>query len=278
MKKSFKVFLLGMVVVFAFNLLAVAKSDKAKSNPNSEKDKKEVIEKFKDFEKPGNGKINADVYKEKNGEVLNGLSEVAEKEKNQGQQKKEENTVRSQVNNPESGTQQTERTKRSGEEIAEELEQIAEESEEVENETVESMKKIENQNGFKKFLIGTDYKNLGQLRSSLVHNENQVRQLTRISEELKGEEEKEALQEQLMALMQERERIKTIITENEEEFSLLGWVFRLMNGYPRDSINENEEAELKDEVAEVLIEDKGNEEIEEEEIDKETEAEASLLQ
>jgi hypothetical protein len=140
------------------------------------------------------------------------------------------------------------------------------------------MKKIENQNGFKKFLVGTDYKNLGQLRSSLAHNENQVRQLTRISEELEEGEEKEALQEQLMVLMQERERIKTVITENEEGFSLLGWVFRLMNGYPRDSIDENEEAELEEEVAEALVENEEGGEMEEMEIEDENQEEASLLQ
>lgn len=277
MKKIIKLSLVSLMAFFAVSLMVVAKSDKAKSNPNSEKDKKEVIEKFKDFEKPGNGKSNADVHKEQTNKVSTGLSEVAEKEKNQGQQKKEENNVRNQINNPGTGVQNTERVKRSDEEIAEELEEIAEEGEEAEEETVESMKKIENQNGFKKFLIGTDYKNLGQLRSSLAHNENQVRKLTRISGEIEEGEEKEALQEQLMVLMQERERIKTVITDNEEGFSLLGWVFRLMNGYPKDSIDENEEAELEEEVAEVLVEDEADGETEEIGAENETQ-EASLLQ
>jgi hypothetical protein len=140
------------------------------------------------------------------------------------------------------------------------------------------MKKIENQNGFKKFLIGTDYKNLGQLRSSLAHNENQVRQLTQISEELEEGEEKEAIKEQLMTMMQERERIKSIITENEEGFSLLGWVFRLMNGYPQDSIDENEEIELEQEVAEALVDDVIDEETETGEIGNESGEEVNLLQ
>jgi hypothetical protein len=66
MKKIIKLSLVSLIVFFAIGLVVVAKSDKAKSNPNADKDKKEVIEKFKDFEKPENGKSNADVYKEKN--------------------------------------------------------------------------------------------------------------------------------------------------------------------------------------------------------------------
>ena len=278
MKKIIKLSVVFSIAFFAFGALAVAKNDKAKSNPNSEKAKEEVIEKFKDFEKPATGKSNADMYKEKTDEISANITEVAEKGNSQGQQKKEENAERNQINNPEIGVQNTERIKKSDEEVAGELEKIAEEGELVEEETVQSMKKIENQNGFKKFLIGTDYKNLGQLRSSLAHNENQVRQLTQISEELEEGEEKEAIKEQLMTMMQERERIKSIITENEEGFSLLGWVFRLMNGYPQDSIDENEEIELEQEVAEALVDDVIDEETETGEIGNESGEEVNLLQ
>jgi hypothetical protein len=257
MKKNIKLVLIVLVIFFLVGLTAIAKNEKSKANANSGKDKQEKSEKIKDFEKSTPGKSNSAIYKEKTDQVSADLAEIAETEKNKGQQKKEEKTERNQINNPDAGEQVNKRMK-TEKEIAEELEEISEETGEVQDKTVKAIDKVEKQNKFKKLLVGTDYKNLGQLRSSLVHNRNQIRQLTRISEEVGDEESKQVVQSSLETLMGERERIKEVITENEEGFSLLGWVFRIVNGYPQDSIDEAQETELKNEVAEVLKDETEN--------------------
>lgn len=241
------------IAVFATSI-AFAKKDNGNS---SSKSKSEKVKELKDFEKPTNEKTNAAIHKEKIDEVSTELTETAENEKNKGQQKKETNREEKKIGNPNVGEQENNKI-RTSEGIVEELEDVAEEIEETEDDTIEAIEEVEKQNGFKKFFVGTDYKNLGQLRSSLVHNRNQIRKLTQLSAGVTDEEAKVAIQEQLTTLMQERERIKTVISDNEGGFSLLGWVFRFMNGYPKDSIDEQEETELENEVVEVLNEEVEN--------------------
>ncbi len=257
MKKTIITSLVLTGVLALATSVVFANKDEDKSNGNSSsKSKSEKVKELKDFEKPTKEKTNASIYKEKIDEVSTELKETAEEEKIKGEQKREEKTVEKKVNNPDVGEQKSKKVK-TREEIAGELEDVAKDAEEIGDETVEAIKKVEKQNKLKKMLVGTDYKNLGQLRSSLVHNRNQIRKLTALAESITDEETKTAIQEQLITMMQERERIKTVISDNEEGFSLLGWVFRLMNGYPKDSIDEQEEADLEDEVFGVL-----NEEIE----------------
>lgn len=154
---------------------------------------------------------NAGLYEESVEGVVDNLQEVAEEEGEAG-----------------------------NEEVSDELEEIIEEEEETKDDVVEAIEEIESRNKFKTFLIGSDYKNLGALRSSLVHNRNQIRKLTRTAEKVGTEEALLAIEEQLTVLTQERERIKVVIEENEEGFSVLGWVFRFLSGYPSEPIDDGE--------------------------------------
>ena len=151
----------------------------------------------------------------------------------------------------------------SEEEIAEDLEELADAQEETGGKINASVEKIQEQNKTKAFLIGTDYKNLGQLRSEMVQNRNQIRQLTQLIGQTENEENRLILQEQLELMVQEREQINNFITESEESFSLFGWAFRLINGYEKGVVDEDEEAELKAEVEEALEETEENEGMEE---------------
>ena len=54
--------------------------------------------------------------------------------------------------------------------------------------------------------------------------------------------------------MKQREGMKTTISDNEKGFSLLSWAFKIINGYPKDSINNQEETNLQDEVDEIIDE------------------------
>lgn len=140
-------------------------------------------------------------------------------------------------------------------ELEADLVELAEDLEENQVEVAGSVKKFENQNKAKTFLMGTDYKNLGQLRSSMVQNRNQIRQLTQLIDQTEDGEIKTALQEELRLMAQEREDINNLIKEEESTFSLFGWAFRLINGYSKETVDTEEELELQEEVEEALAED-----------------------
>lgn len=122
------------------------------------------------------------------------------------------------------------------EEVSEELSEAVEEIEDSTVDTAEDIEEIEDRPGWKKFLLGPDYKNLGELRSNLVRTENSIRKVNRTMTRVEGSENDEALQEQLGELNQERERIMDFIQQEEESFSLLGWVVKLFTGYSSEEV------------------------------------------
>ena len=231
-------FVAALFVVVGFaSMVAVAKNDNAK-NENSKSDKAEKTTQaeetnqvenkgqektvnLKNFKKADEtkGETNAKVHKEKTQEVVKNLEQVATQEELSG------NT-----------------------ETSNQIEAVVAEQEQAQEETAEAIEEIEGEGKIKTFLVGTDYKNLGQLRSSLVQNRNQIRKLTQTMTQNNVDGDATLLQQQLETLMQERERIKTVITTNESAFSLFGWVNRFLNNYEATPINEEEETALLEEV------------------------------
>jgi len=229
------IFIFVIIVTAFVAVSAIAKSDnssksKSESKSNSSKE-------LKNYEKPNASKSNSQIHTEKITGVVKNLDKVANREETQAEKK---------INNPaDKGNEVNEKNK-----IRESITEVADAEEVAVEDVAEAIKVAENQNKFKKFLIGTDYKNLGQLRSSLVHNRNQIKKLTKTVGAVE-EGNQTAIQEQLTVLMQERERVKAVITENEGGFSLLGWMFRLFNG-EENQIDEEEEEQLVEEVEEAL--------------------------
>ena len=87
-------------------------------------------------------------------------------------------------------------------------------------------------------------KNLGQLRSSLAHNTNSIRKLSKADGSVQESSSSEQVQEQMGVLLQERERIIGVIEENESRFSLLGWIVKLFMNYddtPVDSVEDEDD-------------------------------------
>lgn len=209
---------ISLALVFGFApLVAVAKNDNAKAQSQG----KNKTVNLKNFEKPDKtkGESNAQVHKEKTEKVSKELEQVAI------QQEAEGNV-----------------------EVSNQIQQVIQEQEQTQEQTTDAIEEVESRGKIKIFLIGNDYKNLGQLRSELVHNRNQIRKLTRTMTQVQNEGYQTLLQEQLETLMQERERIKTVITTNESSFSLFGWVTRFLNNYEQTPINEQEEDDLTEEV------------------------------
>ena len=227
---------LSLVLVLALALglgtsIAFAKSDNANKSNKTEKSaksqEKSKTVNLKNFEKPdvSKGQTNAQVHKIKTQAVVENLEQVAVQEESAG------NT-----------------------QVSNQVEQVVQEQTEVQEGTIEAIEQVESRGKVKTFLVGTDYKNLGQLRSGLVHNRNEIRQLTQTLTQAQTPENQALIEAQLATLMQERERIKTVIVANESSFSLFGWVSRFLFNYEQTPVNEEEETQLTEEVKDAIDE------------------------
>lgn len=246
-------FVMALFLVAGFaSMVAVAKNDNATSNgakgekteksTKTEKSsqgetKKVTKEDLKNYKKAdeAKGETNAKVHKEKTTEVIENLEQVT--------------TETEEIVTAPAAQVDVEKKKKAKKQI----EEVTAEQGANQEQIAEAIDEVESEGAVKKFVFGPDYKNLGQLRSELVQNRNQIRKLTQSIGTLSmSGGDTAALQTQLATLTQERERIKSIITTNQDTFSLLGWVSRFLNNYEETPINETEEEELTNEVVEAI--------------------------
>jgi len=113
--------------------------------------------------------------------------------------------------------------------IGEQVRAIAQEQNASEATTTEAIDKIQSRNKIQTFLFGSDYKNLGALRSEMVQTMNRLDQLNRLMENVQNEGDKTELQNQIQTLEQEQTKIENFITAQESRFSLFGWLVKLFN-------------------------------------------------
>lgn len=106
---------------------------------------------------------------------------------------------------------------------------IAKEQNESEASTSKAIKKVKERNSLKTFLVGTDYKNLGVIRSELVKTYNRIRKLVELKPQAVKVENQTELGVQIESLTNEQSKIETFITANEEKFSLFGWAAKFFN-------------------------------------------------
>jgi len=104
---------------------------------------------------------------------------------------------------------------------------IAQEQERTREQVADQIESIQQRNKIKIFLIGTNYKNLGALRSEMVNTENRLRQLNNLMEKTQNQNDQDALQLQIQTMQTEQERINLFIQANESKFSLFGWLVKL---------------------------------------------------
>ncbi|HRY63007.1 MAG TPA: hypothetical protein P5267_00135 [Patescibacteria group bacterium] len=90
--------------------------------------------------------------------------------------------------------------------------------------TVEAMERVQTRSKIKTFLFGSDYKNLGVLRSEMVQTRNRLEQLNRLTERATSTME---FRDEITSLEQEQNKIETFIQEQESKFSLFGWLVKL---------------------------------------------------
>lgn len=93
--------------------------------------------------------------------------------------------------------------------------------------TTEALNRVEKRNKIKRFLIGSDYKNLGALRSEMVQTGNRLDQLNRLLVNTENAADRTELQNQIQKLETERVRIESFVKTQEGKFSLFGWLVKL---------------------------------------------------
>jgi ferritin len=113
--------------------------------------------------------------------------------------------------------------------IGEQVRTVAKEQNENKDRVADAIDKVQNRNKVKTFLIGTDYKNIGQLRSEMVKTGNQIDRLKRLIDKTINTESKTVLRAQLQALTQEQQKINDFLKANESKFSIFGWFVKLFN-------------------------------------------------
>lgn len=111
--------------------------------------------------------------------------------------------------------------------IGQQVRVVAQQQNGTKDKVAESIDKVEKRSKLKSFLIGTDYKNTGALRSEMVQTRNQIAQLKRLADKAENDQDKNELQNQIQALEQEQTNIESFITQNEDKFSLFGWAVKL---------------------------------------------------
>lgn len=110
--------------------------------------------------------------------------------------------------------------------IGAEVKAIAQAQDNSQKVTADALVKVEKRSGLKTFFIGTDYKNIGVLRSSMVTTANQIDALKKLADKATSTSDKVTLQAQIQVLEQEQVKIDAFVKANEGKFSLFGWLFK----------------------------------------------------
>lgn len=110
-----------------------------------------------------------------------------------------------------------------------EAEDIAKETLDSSTSTVESINKENSRSAWKTFLIGSDFKNLGKLRSELARTDKILERLNVLASSTVNNTVRTDLEAQIKLLQDAQAKVKTFVTEHESSFSLFGWFVKIFN-------------------------------------------------
>jgi len=113
--------------------------------------------------------------------------------------------------------------------IGEQVRTIAQQQNQAGETTAQAMEKVQTRSRIRTFFFGSDYKNLGVLRSEMAQTQNRLEQVNRLMENVQNDGDQVELQNQVQLLEQEQTKIEEFIKTNEDKFSLFGWFTRLFN-------------------------------------------------
>src|SRR5574343_120640 len=97
------------------------------------------------------------------------------------------------------------------------------------NKSIEAQAKIESRSKLKTFLFGTDYKNIGVIRSTLVTTQNQTDRLINAKTKTTDNAILAELDAQIAKLQAIQNKTTDFVNKNEKTFSLFGWAVKLFS-------------------------------------------------
>jgi hypothetical protein len=104
---------------------------------------------------------------------------------------------------------------------------VAQSQNESASTTAEAIARVEARNAFLSFLIGSDWKNIGTLRSEIAKTSGDAARLQAAISSTTDASVKADLEAQLHALQTEKARVETFVEAHEKSFSLFGWFTKL---------------------------------------------------
>jgi hypothetical protein len=111
--------------------------------------------------------------------------------------------------------------------IGAEVRVIAQAQNESASTTVEAVEKIEARNKIKTFLIGSDYKTIGELRSELAKTDNNLEKLKSLRDKAVTASAKAELDVQIAALEKAQVELEAFVDSHEDSVSIFGWFVKL---------------------------------------------------
>lgn len=110
--------------------------------------------------------------------------------------------------------------------IGEQVRVIASEQASSSEKVAEAADQIEKRGKVKTFFFGSDYKNLGAIRSEIVQTESRIGKLDGELARAASSTDVTGVQTELAAMRVEQARLDEYVKTNESKFSLFGWVIR----------------------------------------------------
>ena len=113
---------------------------------------------------------------------------------------------------------------------ADELKDIAESQKKKQSEMDEDLKKMEGKSSFAKFFFGPDYDSIERMKQKIEQNKVQIQKLEQIQTQLTNQEELDQIKLVIQAMVEQNTALQNEIEDEEEVFSLFGWLVRYFKG------------------------------------------------
>lgn len=108
-----------------------------------------------------------------------------------------------------------------------EIDNLETESRSMYDKQNEFLSQLEKNSGIKSFFFGSDQEDVNKLREELVINEEQSKKVQSFLESADSEESMATVKGQLEEMKEQRSKIESAIHQEENSFSLFGWVRRI---------------------------------------------------
>jgi hypothetical protein len=113
--------------------------------------------------------------------------------------------------------------------IGERVREIARNYEEDNNKIEDGLKAIKNRGQFRKFILGPDFKKIGETEEMLARHTERLNELKQLSSQATTDEDRSLLEQRIYEMETIKMEIEKEVLEEQKGFSLFGWLNKLIN-------------------------------------------------